>query len=101
MNAKEFLDKLRGGTNRIEGVLLNTTEREGNDFWYQLRGEDGKIHLQFKAAGWFHAMEFIKELNGVQDEYKYIVTGTVQVPCANFEPRTIYPDCQAIKKLMG
>jgi len=93
MSAFDFLTKLRNSGERREGVLLNTTVRDGVNFWYQLRGEDGKIHLQFKAAGWLNAMTYIRELNREQKRFYYVVTGTVEVPCKDFKPRIITPEC--------
>jgi hypothetical protein len=101
--AKEYLDKLRNNKVRVKGVLVNTLNREGNDFWYQLREETGirigesKVYLQFKAAGWYKAMCYIEDLNKSQDKYKYIVTGNVSVNCPKVE-RTVSPPCSECPK---
>ncbi len=99
--AKEYLDKLRG-SNKIwvRGYLVNTLNREGNEFWYQLRepsdlnagNKESKVFLQFKAAGWLKAMEYIDNQNKSQEQYKYVITGTVTVSCPKVD-RTVSPPC--------
>jgi len=103
--AKEYLDKLRG-SNKIwvRGVLNNTLNREGKEFWYQLRqsaletpvGKESKVYLQFKAAGEYKAKEYIDNLNKSQDIYKYVITGTVAISCPNVD-RTVSPPCPSCK----
>lgn len=95
-SAKEYLDKLRKNKVWVKGVLVNTLNREDKEFWYQLREEAGinvresKVFLQFKAAGWMRAMEYIDNLNKTQEIYKYVVTGTVTVECPKVD-RVVKP----------
>ncbi|MCC7572846.1 MAG: hypothetical protein KO464_05605 [Candidatus Methanofastidiosum sp.] len=102
-SAKEYLDKLRKNKVWVRGVLVNTLNREGNEFWYQLREPAGlntsnsnykesKVFLQFKAAGWLKATEYIDNLNRTQEIYKYVITGTVTVNCPKVD-RTVSPPC--------
>jgi hypothetical protein len=102
-SAKEYLDKLRKNKVWVKGVLVNTLNREDKEFWYQLREEAGinvresKVFLQFKAAGWMRAMEYIDNLNKTQEIYKYVVTGTVTVECPKVD-RVVKPPCGTCPK---
>ncbi len=103
-SAKEYLDKLRKNKIWVRGVLVNTLNREGNEYWYQLREAAGinagntpsKVFLQFKAAGWMKAVEFIDNLNKSQEQYKYVIDGTVTVVCPKVD-KTVSPPCQKKK----
>lgn len=104
--AKEYLDKLRG-SNKIwvRGLLVNTLNREGSEFWYQFREPSGinagdapsKVFLQFKAAGWLKATQYIEDLNRSQEQYKYVITGTVAIDCPKVD-RTVSPPCGTCPK---
>ena len=104
--AKEYLEKLRGSNKVwVKGVLNNTLNREGNQFWYQLRqsaaetpaGAESAVYLQFKAAGEYRAKEYIANLNKTQDQYKYVITGTVAINCPKVE-HTVTPPCPTCPK---
>lgn len=93
MNAADFLRKLRDRRVWVSGVLVNTTQRNGTAFVYQLREAGGsKVYLQFEANGWLKAMEYIQELNKTDPVYKWVVTGTVTIPCDRVN-RTVKPPC--------
>jgi len=103
--AKEYLDRIRKNKVWVKGVLVNTLNREGNEFWYQLRepsdlnagNKESKVFLQFKAAGWLKATEYIDKLNKTQDIYKYVITGTVTVNCPKVD-RIVSPPCGTCPK---
>ena len=97
----EILDKLKGSNKVwVRGFLVNTLNREGNEFWYQLREPSGlkmgnassQVFLQFKAAGWQRAMDYIDKLNKSQSQYKYVVDGNVSIDCPKVD-HTVYPPC--------
>lgn len=104
-SAKEYLDKLRSSKIWVSGYLVNTLNREGNEFWYQLREPSGinsgntpsKVFLQFKAAGWKKAVEYIDNLNKTQTKYKYVIAGTVTVNCPKVD-KVVTPPCNTCPK---
>ena len=51
--AKEYLDRLRGGGKVwVRGYLVNTLNREGSEFWYQLR-EPADLNAGNKESRYF------------------------------------------------
>lgn len=98
MNALDYLKQLRDRRVWVQGVLVNTTQRNGTAFIYQLREEGGtKVYLQFEANGWLKAMEYIQNLNKTDTSYKWVVTGTVTIPCDKVN-RTVSPPCGTCPK---
>lgn len=104
MNALEYLQQLRDKRTFVEVVLVNTTQREGTAFWYQLiepikenKNTPSKVYHQFKANGWLKATEYIKELNQIDKVYKWILKGSVTIPC-NKVNNTVKPPCGTCPK---
>jgi len=92
INALEYLKKLRSSKNEIKKVLYmeNTKKRDDTYIWYQLKDINQRVYTQFKANGFYWAIQYA---NTWAKENNAIIAGTTLTDCKDYVNRTIKETC--------
>lgn len=90
-SAKDFLNKLRGQNKEIIPLYLhNTKYRDGTYIYYQLRNNEQRVFYEFKANGFYWAIQYANEWARKNNA---VITGTTLADCKDFVNRTIKYPC--------
>lgn len=70
--------------------LSNTKKRDGEYIFYELKNIDGRVFYQFKAKGFYWAIQFAQTW---AKNNNAIITGTTLMDCKDYINRTDVKKC--------
>lgn len=70
--------------------LSNTKKRDGEYIFYELKNIDGRVYHQFKAKGFYWAIQFAQTW---AKNNNVVITGTTLSDCKDYINRTIKYPC--------